>query len=140
MEKNGFSYQIIVDIFPGDHEMVKKLLDLGTSVHSISNDGATSLHKAAEKGNFPKRIFDGDFQRNWHHIKIMIFTFPKNKKTIKIVHFPQGKEEAAQILLDNGANVNSQDNGGYTPLHRSAAEGMNTFSVNRLGSETKLMN
>lgn len=39
-------------IISDDHNTVKKLIDSGTSVHSVTNDGGTALHKAAEKGNF----------------------------------------------------------------------------------------
>lgn len=38
-------------IISDDHNAVKKLIDSGTSVHSVTNDGGTALHKAAEKGD-----------------------------------------------------------------------------------------
>lgn len=34
-----------------------------------------------------------------------------------------GKEKVAKVLLDYGADVNSQDLAGLTPLHRSVSKG-----------------
>lgn len=45
-KKNSHNKTIISD----DHNVVKKLIDSGTSVHSVTNDGGTALHKAAENG------------------------------------------------------------------------------------------
>lgn len=43
--------KIIIEIFfPGDHNSVKKLIDSGTDVNTLTDDGLTALHKAVEKG------------------------------------------------------------------------------------------
>lgn len=40
-----------------------------------------------------------------------------------IFSYGAGKEKVAQVLLSHGANVNSQDFAGETPLHRSVSNG-----------------
>lgn len=44
---------------------------------------------------------------------------------ISISHVLSGQEQIAEILIQNGANVNLKDNLGYTPLFVSSASGIN---------------
>ncbi|XP_055313783.1 26S proteasome non-ATPase regulatory subunit 10-like [Sitodiplosis mosellana] len=94
----------------GDHDMVKKLLDLGTSVHSISNDGATSLHKAAEKGKEKTAQVLLDSGANVNSQDHKGFT-PLHRSA------SEGHPNMVKLLIDNKADVNIAAKDGTTPLH-----------------------
>ena len=39
------------------------------------------------------------------------------------IFYISGSKDVAQVLLENGANVNAKNDDGYTPLHYAASKG-----------------
>ena len=91
-----------------DHEAVQRLIDEGADVNAKHISGATALHHlvtvSAEMGAAGQKIRSGKiyFAGQWS---------------------ATGHKQVAQVLVDAGADVNSKDALGQTPLHIAALTG-----------------
>jgi len=96
---------------PGDVEKLRVLLDADADlIHARDADGSTALHCATWKGHQAIVTFllsagaDVNIHSNNEHWGT---TAHANQATI------------AQMLVENGAEVNAQDKDGKTPLHHT---------------------
>lgn len=77
------------------------LIDRGADVNSKDTEGSTPLHEAASAGN-SRRIVPATQSK---HLTFL-FLWP-------------GADESVKILIDHGADLNSKDYTGATPLHKA---------------------
>ena len=95
----------------GDLQKVKALLkDHPELVSAKDGDGATPLHRAAEKGR--KDVAE------WLLAKGAEVNAMENDGYTPL-HYAanQGHKDMAAWLLSKGAKINAKDNNGFTPLH-----------------------
>lgn len=81
----------------GNHEIGKFLIEKGADINAKENNEETALHRSAFHGNWLKR------------------KKCKQNKNIDLI-WNSGSASAAQLLLENGANVGIKDKYGQTAL------------------------
>ena len=109
----------------GDTKKVKKILEnveKGFMIDERDTDGQTLLHLAVMKNPAAKIGKHQLLQRrsNVKNVAAMAKIFLKNKKNIdaQIKAIPSAERcNMIKMLIENGANVNSKDKNGLTPLH-----------------------
>ena len=109
----------------GDTKKVDKILDnveKGFMIDERDTDGQTLLHLAVMKNPAAKIGKHQLLQRrsNVKNVAAMAKIFLKNKKNIdaQIKAIPSAERcNMIKMLIENGANVNSKDKNGLTPLH-----------------------
>lgn len=82
----------------GNHEIGKFLIEKGADINAKENNGETALHRSA-------------FHGNWYLKRKKC----KQNKNIDLI-WNSGSASAAQLLLENGANVGIKDKYGQTAL------------------------
>ena len=83
-----------------------------------------ALHNACQKGKFRKVKEILENCPSDVNVNLGVFGFtPLHEAT------SSGKPDIIELLLENGANVDSKSNGKYTPLHIAATIGKFVFRV-----------
>ena len=100
----------------GPPNTARILLERGANVNSQNNKGLTPLHQASQsmrEGYLDIMHFLLDHGANWNS---------RDNHGNTALHFvaSKGRLEAARILLERGADVDSQNDVGLTPLQRAS--------------------
>ncbi|KAJ6680250.1 hypothetical protein OIU79_019871 [Salix purpurea] len=126
----------------GHVEVARFCVSAGGKTEVLDCDGSSSLHLAAEKGHL--EITEYLLDCSYCYIKHVVNREGKTPFSIAVdnghshlydlLHIGdalqraaraafKGKIEAAQVLLDHGAQVDAIDDAGYTPLHCAVEAG-----------------
>lgn len=124
------SHLTTIDIFEasavGDLETLDKLLrEDALSIYQTSADGWAPLHLAAAFGGTAATAFLLEHGAHVHQVS-------RNPMRNQPLHacVSLGQEiETARLLIQQGADVNAVQTGGYTPLHQAAAAGQRELVV-----------
>lgn len=116
MKRRQFSSNIffLFNCKIGSENLVKFLIKKGADVNAKDTSGLSLLHWCSRTGNEFLLAF---LSRN---TKIIL---PWNGYSLNLPQFFLGNENIAKILIENGADVESKDSIGITPLDFSAMFG-----------------
>lgn len=98
------------------HEVLKKILDMGSDPNIKDSNSWTALHYACEYGDF-------DSVKILIQHRADINSYSNNHRTPLHLASSKNFPIIVQFLLDNKANVNYKDHNGCTPLHLAAKSG-----------------
>lgn len=91
-------------------DIVKMLIGKGANVNATNNKGDTSIHWAAKSGNCLNFF---KFCRKYKHLLNLI-----------------GQTNIAKILIENGVNVNAENENKFTALHDASQNGKRYHNLN----------
>lgn len=91
-------------VFKGNEEIADLLIKHGANINQKDNNGRSPLQKAVEKGK-------------WWNCPCSWFDCEKMWSTLL------GNVGMAELLIENGADVDFKDNAGITLLQRAVASG-----------------
>jgi ankyrin repeat protein len=100
----------------GHLEVTRMLLELKADVNSLNDEGSTPLQRASQV----QREGKSDIMRLLLYYGANVNVYDTRRNTP--LHFAVSKDhlEAARMLLERGADVNSQNDEGLTPLQRAS--------------------
>lgn len=96
----------------GQTEIVKLLIEAGASVHLKNKKGYTPLMKAAERNHLDVMRVLLDKGAKPNEVKIP----EKDHDTALHLAVKENATEAVTLLIQKGANVNSKNSDGFTPI------------------------
>lgn len=109
----------------GHLEIAEFLVERGADVHAPrDHPGYTPVHVAAEYGHVEvvRLLLEAgahaDVKNVWYQTPLSQLAWMAQENA----------DEIAALLLERGADVNSRDNRGFTPLHRAVREGKVAFA------------
>ena len=109
-------HKIIESKEKNKHDVLKKMLDLGSDPNIKDSNGWSALHYACQLGDF-------------NSVEILINngasidSYSNNKRIPLHLASYRGYSNIVELLLKNGSDPNYQDEQGCTPLHLSAKKG-----------------
>ena len=104
----------LMDAVLGDTDMMTIILDSGFDINSYSDDGKTPLHRAVGRDYVETASFLIAHGANINQ-QTNYFIKTSNKYPIHLATHRFSKE-MLQLLLDNGADINTLDAKGQTPM------------------------
>ena len=109
-------HKIIESKEKNKHEVLKKMLDMGSDPNIKDSNGWTALHYACQNGDFDsiKILLNNDADIN---------TYSNNQRTPLHLAAKNNYPEIVKYLLEKKANPNYKDELGCTPSHLAAKEG-----------------
>ena len=118
--RNEADLEFLKAVEDGDSRILKGLLKLGADHQCQDDVGNTGLHIAAEKGHIEvlKELLDVP--------GVDVNIQGCNDWTPLIAAAMMGQEKSVQMLIKEGADIMSRQDGGDTALHRAAAGGHDT--------------
>ncbi len=102
--------------FCGRLEITQMLLDHGANANMKDDHGETPLHRVSQ-GEYDSHEQGVGITRLLLACGVDVNAQDKNHFTPFLLAALNGRLEIAQVLLDHGANVNAENDGGETPLH-----------------------
>ena len=116
--KDGFGQTALIRAMY-DHEIVKKLLDLGANPNTASDDGTTPLFYALILQNDPNFESAKSLILFGARVNELFSVYGDSKKmTVLNYTITQGKMDAVEFLLRNGADPLIRDEYGYNGCER----------------------
>ena len=109
-------HKIIESKEPNKHEVLKKMLDLGSDPNIKDSNGWSALHYACQLGDYEsvEILVNSD---------ATIDAYSNNKRIPLHLAAYRGYPKIVEFLLKNGSDPNYKDELGCTPLHLAAKKG-----------------